>query len=228
MFSSSAVLAVALGVSLTLWTGCAASPPAADVIAQAIAPTQQEHPDPNAPYMVPAARRPAAAQPSPATATDAPSCSASALTVQEIAGNVHGAYHSIKLGFRNQTSMPCRLSGYPLVALFNGEGQSLGSIAVERTTADEVRAELAEKPPMHATKPAPTPMAATASPDVVLMPKAVASFQVVWSAGQQCSSVSRLLVTAPGTTRTFSVAQPMSVCTGRVQVTPLALDQGDD
>ena len=232
MLSRSAVLVIAASVLSMLGAGCATSPPAAAVLSQAMAPTQSQRPDPNAPYMVPAPPRPAAAR-STADA-HAPWCSADALKVQEISGNMHGNNHSTKLGFRNQTAVPCQLAGYPIVALFNGQGQSVGSIAVERTTEAAVRAEFAESAPQPPGTPASHPENSPAStaggsqPQVVLMPKEVAAFQVVWSAGQGCPSVARLLVTAPDTTRSFSVSQPMSVCGGRIQVTPLALDQGDD
>jgi len=241
-----AILAVAAAFPLTMWTGCAVTSPAAAVLAQAVAPVQSQRPDPNAPYMIPAPVHPVAAQVAPVAAGQASPCSPDALKVQEIAGNMHGDYHSIKLGFRNQTGVACRLSGYPMVALFNGQGQNLGSIAVERTTTAEVRAELGEPAPQRAGAPgspqsangpassaaALEPVSAgtvgSSSPVVVVMPKEVAAFQVVWSAGENCSSVARLLITPPGTTRTFSVSQPMSVCGGRIQVTPLSLDQGDD
>lgn len=236
MFSRIAALGSA-GLLLMLGAGCADAPPQQAVLARAVAPTQSQRPDPNAPYVVPAPARKVAAQPTAADAAEAPPCAPEALKVEEIAGNSHNAYHSIKVGFQNQAGVACRLSGYPVVALFNGEGQSLGSIAVERTTTDEVRAELAEAAlnpakPAKVSEPLPTTAAPSGAdgvlPDVVLMPKAVAAFRVVWSAGQNCSKVARLLVTAPGTTRIFSVAQPMSVCMQRIQVTPLGLDQGDD
>lgn len=239
MLSRSAVLVIAAGFLPMLGTGCAANPPAAAVLSQAVAPTQSQsqHPDPNAPYMIPAPARPAATPPARPADAHAPLCSPDALKVQEISGNVHGAYHSAKLGFRNQTGVACQLGGYPVVALFNGQGQTVGSIAVERTTEAAVRAELAESAQQQGAQPPATekspgsaaaPATAGSSAPVVLMPKEVAAFEVVWSAGQGCPSVARLLVTAPGTTRSFSVAQPMSVCTGRIQVTPLGLDQGDD
>ncbi|MGA7885113.1 MAG: DUF4232 domain-containing protein [Acidobacteriaceae bacterium] len=228
MLLRSAALASAV-LLLMLGAGCADGPPAEAVLPQAIAPTQSTHPDPNAPYVIPGPPRKVVAQPTPAAAAEALPCTPDALKVEEIAGNMHGAWHSIKVGFRNQASVACRLSGYPLVALFNGEGQSLGSIAVQRTTADEVRAELAEPSPPKPAQPAPAQDGTiSAAQHVILVPRAVAAFQVVWSAGESCSKVARLLVTAPGTTRTFSVAQPMSVCKGRIQVTPLGLDQTDD
>lgn len=227
MLFRSAALASA-GLLLLLGAGCAGGPPMETVLPQAVAPSQSQHPDPNAPYVVRAPTRNVAAQPTPAAAAEAPPCTPEALKVEEIAGNTHGSWHSIKVGFRNEAGAACRLSGYPLVALFNPEGQSVGSIAVERTTAEEVRAELAEESPATAQKPAPPQDGTNSSQHVVLMPKGVAAFQVVWAAGANCSSVARLLVTPPGTTRTFSVAQPMNVCTGRIQVTPLGPDQGDD
>jgi hypothetical protein len=229
VLSRSAVLAVAAAFLLALWTGCAATPPAADALTHAMAPTQSQRPDPNAPYVVPAPRRPAA-PPAAVALTQASPCSPDALKVQEIAGNVHGSYHSIKLGFRNQTRVACELSGYPTVALFDGQKQPLGSIAVQRTSLAEVRSELGESSPGQVTSSQSAPAATRegGSQKVVLMPNSVAAFQVVWSAGENCPSVARLLVTAPGAMRTFSVSQPMSVCMGRVQVTPLALDQGDD
>jgi hypothetical protein len=55
----------------------------------------------------------------------------------------------------------------------------------------------------------------------------VAAFQVVWTTGPDCSRVSRILVTAPGTRRIFSITQPLRICTGRIQVTELRLDEGD-
>lgn len=236
MLFRSAVLVIAAAFLSMLGTGCAVNPSAGAVLSQAVAPVQSQRPDPNAPYMVPAPPRPAAAR-STADA-HAPWCSADALKVQEISGNMHGNNHSTKLGFRNQTAVPCQLGGYPIVALFNGQGQSVGSIAVERITEAEVRAEFAESAPQppgtpaahpeNSPKSAPSQTAGGSLPQVVLMPKEVAAFQVVWSAGQGCPSVARLLVTAPDTTRSFSVAQPMSVCGGRIQVTPLVLDQGDD
>ncbi len=229
VLSRSAVLAAAAAFLLALWTGCAATSPGVDALTHPVAPAQSQRPDPNAPYVVPAPQRPAA--PSAAVAlTQSPPCSPDALKVQEIAGNVHDNYHSIKLGFRNRTGVACELSGYPKIALFDGQKQPLSSIAVQRTSLAEVRSELGESSHGQATSSQAVPAAArgSGSRKVVLMPNSVAAFQVVWSAGENCPSVARLLVTAPGTTRTFTVSQPMSVCTGRLQITPLGLDQGDD
>ncbi|MGC2298231.1 MAG: hypothetical protein WA476_05465, partial [Acidobacteriaceae bacterium] len=59
------------------------------------------------------------------------------------------------------------------------------------------------------------------------MPHAVAAFEVVWTSGPECSRVAKILVTAPGTRRAFAILQPLRICTGRIQVTELRLDEGD-
>jgi hypothetical protein len=219
--SRSLLVVPATAVLLALCAGCAGSQPA--IAYHALAPdaalqqTSQQT-NPNAPYMVPAAK-PQPDLPSPqATSSDAPPCDPKALAVEEISGNVNGVFRSLKLAFRNRGSMPCSLSGYPTVALLGTQGETLGSIATEKITSAEVTSELAET---HAAAALPAP----ASP-VTLMPNTVAAFQVVWTTGAGCPSAARLLVSAPGTEHAFAVTQPMKVCSGRVQVTELQPDQG--
>ena len=140
------------------------------------------------------------------------------LSVDEIAGTANGNYRSVKLAFMNRGPIPCTLGGYPSVSLFDAEGQSIGNIEMEKVTAEKVTAEFSE---------APTPASAAPTAQVTLMPHAVAAFEVVWSAGTNCSKVARILVRAPGTEKTFAIARPMSICTGRIQVTQLRLDEGN-
>ena len=149
---------------------------------------------------------------------DARPCNADYLSVDEISGSANGSYRSVKLAFMNRGAVPCTLGGYPAVSLFDGEGRAMGSIEMEKVTPDKVVAELSQA----ATTPAAAPTA-----QVTLMPHAVAAFQVVWSAGTSCSKVARIVVRAPGMQRTFAIAQPMSICAGRIQVTELRLDEGD-
>lgn len=217
MASRSLFVVSAAAVLLALCAGCAGSHPAtaSNALAPGAAPEQT---NPNAPYMVPAAKPQSDASPTPVTAADAPPCDPRALSVEEVSGNANGIFRSVKLAFRNRGSLPCRLSGYPAVALLGAQGETLGSIAMEKISSAEVRAELAETHPVVAAGPVPR---------VTLMPHSVAAFQVVWTTGADCPSVSRLLVSAPGTERTFAVTQPMKVCSGHVQVTELQPDQGD-
>jgi len=89
---------------------------------------------------------------------------------------------------------------------------------MEKVTSTEVLAEFSNARPAPSDGPAAS---------VTLMPHQVAAFQVVWTTGPDCSRVSRILVTAPGTRRAFSINQPLRICTGRIQVTELRLDEGD-
>ncbi len=218
MASRSPFVVPAAAILVAICAGCAASHPplASQAIAPGIAPRQT---NPNAPYMVPAARPQPKLSPAPQTAADAPPCNPAVLSVEEIAGNANGIFRSVKLAFRNRGSLPCRLAGYPTVALLGARGETLSSIAMEKIASAGARAELSQ---------ARSPAAAGPSPQVTLMPHAVAAFQVVWTTAPECPAISRLVVKAPGTGRTFAVTQPMKVCSGRMQVTDLEPDQGDD
>lgn len=217
MFPRILALAFVAAVVPGLFLGCALEAPApAALMTQSVT----QHPDPNAPYAVPAPTRNMTPAPSRLADAEAVACTPANLSVQEIAGNVHGTWHSAKLAFRNTGKVPCRLSGYPIVALLDSEGKSVGSIAIERASSSQVMQEMAE------TAPAGT--AASAPAAVVLVPKAFAAFEVVWTAGDACPSVARFLLTAPGTSHAFSIAQPIHICDGRLQVTSLRLDQADD
>lgn len=144
-------------------------------------------------------------------------CDPENLSVEEIAGDVHGNLRSIKLAFMNRGAVACTLGGYPAVSLMDRGGANIGSIVTEKITPEKVIAELSQS--------GRTPLGDT--PEVTLMPEEVAAFQVVWTTGSACSSVSRIVVSAPGSTRAFDIAQPMSICAGRIQVTELRLDEGN-
>ncbi len=212
---------VAAGCVLTVCAGCAGTGAAgkANVAAQGVAPDDVAlHPNPNAPYMLPGGAPHLIPRATALEADNAGPCDPDVLSVEEIAGDVSGVFRSVKLAFMNRGAMPCKLGGYPSVALVTAEGENIGSVAMEKVSSAEVVAELSKTRPAEASGPAPT---------VTLMPHAVAAFLVVWTTGPECSRVSRILVTAPGTRRAFTIAQPMRICTGRIQVTELRLDEGD-
>ena len=175
-------------------------------------------PNPNAPYMVAGSETPhLIARATAAEAQNAGPCDPDVLSVEEIAGDANGIFRSAKLAFMNRGALPCTLGGYPGVALVDTQGEHIGSIAMEKVSSTEVMAELSSTKPVPASGPVP---------GVTLMPHAVAAFQVVWTTGPECARVSRILVTAPGTHRAFSINQPLRICTGRIQVTELRLDEG--
>jgi len=214
------ILAVAAGLGLILSTGCAGSRSGVrGVASSSLAPDDvAQHPNPNAPYMLPGSTPRLIPRATALEARDAGPCDPDVLSVDEIAGNSNGSLRSVKLAFMNRGATPCRLGGYPRIALLGPDGQSIGSIAMEKVSSAEVIAELSKGQPE-------SPGAA--SPSVTLLPHAVAAFQVVWTSGATCSAVSRILVTAPGTEQTFAIVQPMKICAGRIQVTELRLDEGD-
>ncbi len=213
--------AVAAGCVAVVCLGCAGTRGGrVKLAAQGGAPDDVAlHPNPNAPYMMTSGEMPHLI--ARATAQDAQNaglCDPDVLSVEEIAGDANGIFRSVKLAFMNRGAMPCRLGGYPVVALVDAQGENVGSIAMEKVSSTQVMAELSSTKPGPASGPAPS---------VTLMPHAVAAFQVVWSTGPDCSRVSRILVTAPGTRRAFSIMQPLRICTGRIQVTELRLDEGN-
>jgi hypothetical protein len=177
------------------------------------------HANPNAPYITAGGTPRLIPRATETDVKDAQACDPDYLSVEEISADVNGSYRSVKLAFMNRGAAPCLLGGYPTVALHNPEGQSIGSIAIEKVTPEKIDAELSQATP--ASAPAAQPM-----PQVTLMPHQVAAFEVAWSTGAGCPTASHILLSAPGTQKLFAIPQPMVVCSGRIQVTELRLDEG--
>jgi hypothetical protein len=191
----------------------------AKLAAQGIAPDDAAlHPNPNAPYTLPGETPHLIPRATALEAENAGPCDPDVLSVEEIAGDASELFRSVKLAFMNRGAMPCKLGGYPSIALVTPEGENIGSIAIEKVSSAEVVAEFSKAHEASSSGPVPA---------VTLMPHAVAAFEVVWTTGSECSRVSRIQVTAPGTRRSFSIAQPLRICSGRIQVTELRLDEGD-
>ena len=221
MFRRLLFSAVATGCLLAVCVGCSGTRTAgkANVAAQGMAPDDVAlHPNPNAPYILPGGTPHLIQRATALEAEGAGPCDPDVLSVEEIAGDANGTFRSVKLAFMNRGAAPCKLGGYPSVALIGTEGENIGSIALEKVSAAQVVAELSKSPAPESS--APTPV-------VTLMPHAVAAFEVAWTTGAECSRVGRILVTAPGTKRTFTIPTPMRICTGRIQVTEMRLDEGD-
>jgi hypothetical protein len=221
MFRPHLYQAVAAGCALAVCLGCAGTRGGrVKLAAQGSAPDDVAlHPNPNAPYILAGSETPhLIARATVQDAQNAGPCDPEVLSVEEVAGDANGIFRSVKLAFMNRGALPCRVGGYPGVALVDLQGENIGSIAMEKVSSTEVMAELSSERPAPSSGPAPS---------VTLMPHAVAAFQVVWTTGPDCSRVSRILVTAPGTRRSFSINQPLRICTGRIQVTELRLDEGD-
>jgi hypothetical protein len=214
-------LAVAASVVLAVCAGCAGNGAAsrAHAMPGGIAPDDAAlHPNQNAPYFTQVDTPRLIPRATAEDAQNAGPCDPEVLSAEEIAGDANGIFRSVKLAFMNRGGVPCRLGGYPGVALVDAQGALIGNVALEKIDPAEVIVELGKKPVADPAGPAAS---------VTLMPQAVAAFQLVWTSGPACSNVARIIVTAPGSEHAFSVPQPMRICTGRIQVTALRLDEGD-
>jgi hypothetical protein len=215
-------LAGGLLVVLPFWEGCSRSSRAA---LQGNAPTlkQEDAPlrsrggtNPNAPYTVASATPQLVKRPVVDASLLAP-CDSSKLSVTEIAAAVNGNYRAIKLAFNNLGAEPCKLGGYPSIALLDQNDAPVASVVVDHITASTLSAQLAQGE----LQTAATPQGA----EVTLSPKGEAWFQVGWSTGDECPVVSQISVSAPGSTETFTVNHPLAICEGRIQITTLHSDQ---
>jgi Protein of unknown function (DUF4232) len=176
--------------------------------------------NPNAPYLV-AASRPQLVKRSEDTQTTAAGpCDSKDLAVTEIAAAVNGNYRAVKLAFANEGLVPCRIGGYPSITLLDKTGTPVTNLVVDRVTTSTLQARLSDGPVQ----------TAAAKPDaqITIAPKGEAWFQVGWSTGPECPVVSRISVNAPGSSESFSVNHPLTICEGRVQITTLHSDQDSD
>jgi hypothetical protein len=161
--------------------------------------SKQAPANPNAPYVV-LQHRPSSAPAAQNTTTPdegTPLCSATDLAVSEIASKTNASERTVAIAFTNKGNNTCQLSGYPNVSFPAEEQPALKSLTVlHDSNTNEMQT-------------------------VLLPPKGSASFYLRWITGNDCPSISRLLVTAPGTTHSFSLNRPVSPCEGRVEITAI-------
>ena len=225
---ASAVLTGSLLVVWLLTEGCAHSPHAsalrggAPIMLNEDGPHPRGGTNPNAPYMMPASTTPQLARRSGVSTTAAVNpCDGKNLTVTEIAASVNGKYRAVKLAFDNDGLTPCRIGGYPTVALLDKTGTPVANLVVDRVTLSTLSAQLAEGP-------VPTATVRADDAQITIAPRGEAWFQVAWSSGDNCPVVSRISVSAPGSSESLTVNHPLTVCEGRVQITTLHSDQDGD
>jgi len=175
--------------------------------------------NPNAPYLVMAAHPQLVKRPQTFSTPVSP-CESKDLSITEIAAAVNGNYRAVKLAFDNEGLAPCRIGGYPAISLLDHTGTPVANLVVDRVTTSTLSAQLAQGPAQ--------PAAARPDAQVTLAPKDEAWFQVGWSTGAGCPVVSRISVSAPGSTDTFTVNHPLAICNGRVEITTLHSDQDSD
>ena len=222
----SITLAGSLAIAWSFMEGCAhpthasALKSGTPVLLNEDGPRNHGGTNPNAPYTM-AAGSPQLVKRSDATGSTASNpCESKDLAITEIAAAVNGNYRAVKLAFDNQGLAPCHIGGYPTISLLDKTGTPVANLVVDRVTTSTLSARLSEGPIQ----------TAAAKPDaqITVAPKGEAWFQIGWSTGQDCPVVTRISVSAPGSTESFSVNHPLTVCEGRVQITTLHSDQDPD
>jgi len=179
--------------------------------------------NPNAPFTLQTRSPAGSSANSPATLTSdgaAPPCSAEQLGVVEVAAQVNGDQRFVSLAFVNNGDATCELGGYPSLSLLDDKGAAIGSVSIVHVdNVTEV------KKPAEAGQPvAPAPSAGPIN--LTLAPKGEAYFGISWMSGENCPSVSSLVIDAPGLTRSFAINHSLTVCSGEVKVTALRPTQG--
>jgi hypothetical protein len=176
--------------------------------------------NPNAPYVVETSSKPPqlvkrADESGSGTMTEG--CRDKNLTVTEIAAALNGSYHAVKLAFYNQGLTPCKIGGFPTVSLLDQHGNPVASVAIERVTESAVKAKL---------EPGSVQQSSAAQPvALVIAPRGEAWFQLGWLTGDGCPEVSRISVSAPESSESFTINHPLDICDGKLEITAL---RGDD
>jgi len=175
--------------------------------------------NPNAPYLVASAKPQLVKRSDNTGNTAAETCDGKDLSVTEIAAAVNGDYHAVKLAFYNQGLTACKIGGFPSISLLDKNGNPISSVTIQKVTESTVRAKLAQGSLQQAS--------ATPQAHLIIAPRSEAWFQLGWTTGDGCPTVSRISVSAPGSTETFTVNHPLSVCDGRIEITALHPDDAD-
>ena len=173
--------------------------------------------NPNAPYVLASTKPQLVQRANSADAAVTDTCDGSKLAITEIAAAVNGNYRAIKLAFHNHSEAACQLGGYPDISLLDKRGTPVASVTVDRVTMSTLSAQLRQEPAQAASD--------QSAASVTLAPNGEAWFQLGWSTGEGCPVVSRVSVSAPGSSETFTVTHPLTVCQGRVQITTVHSDQ---
>lgn len=151
------------------------------------------------------ARVPVSGVPTP---TAAP-CRGPQLKLTNEGGDAGMGHRVAILALQNVGAQPCSLTGYPTVSLLDTRGRPLPTIRSQQTPGSYFR-----------QGQAPTP--------VTLTPQGKAFFDLAWTVvpneGQgetACPAATRVRVTAPGDTAPVVLAQELSPCGGKVDVSPI-------
>ncbi|MDQ1154053.1 DUF4232 domain-containing protein [Brevundimonas sp. SORGH_AS_0993] len=148
--------------------------------------------------------------PTPASAADdIPACLAPQLKLAPGEGDAGAGNRVLNFSLQNQGRGACRLDGYPMVALADARGRTIGSIRVDQSPGSYFRQGEAPRP-------------------VTLPSQARAYFEVAWNVipneamGQTaCPQAHTLKATVPGDTAALSAPFEAQPCGGKIRVSPI-------
>ncbi len=173
--------------------------------------------DPNAPFvLIDRTPRPTAHLAS-MSAQDASPCSAREISLEEVAAEMNGQSREVKFAFVNEGATPCRIGGYPGIALLDAQNLPVANLTVVKSAPGTLEA--------HTVPASASAQITREALELVLDPRQEAYFGITWTTGENCPAVSRIELTAPGTSQTFTISRPLTVCAGEVKVTALQSTQ---
>ncbi len=181
-------------------------------------PMRRNVADPNAPFtLMPQPARLEKREPI-LDINDVPACAPEQLSFFESRAQSSGPHHSLRFTVANSGSA-CRLGGFPSITLIAPDGSVLGDIHVRKVSQESLAATLgpASAVPQDAALDQP-------SPEVLVVTRGQAAFQLGWTAGTNCELVGRIAIAAPGDTATIIVPRALDVCEGQVLVTAVSLE----
>ena len=170
--------------------------------------------DPNAPFSVPSPRL--AQRPQLLDINAVPPCDPSALSVFESRAEVNGTHHAVRFSLVN-SGQACRLGGFPSITLLRPDGSIVGGVRIRKISGDTMRASLTSPATIHTDAGLDAP-----SPQVLLASSEEAAFELGWTSGPRCESVSRIALAAPGSMVSMQVSRSISVCESQVLITAVA------
>ncbi len=177
--------------------------------------------DPNAPFMTHPARPQLSKREAVLDPNGVPECSPSQLSLFESRAQSSGVHHTVQFSIAN-AGEACRVSGFPSVALLRADGSVLGNVHLMRVTAESMAATLGPGKGSIQDSGLDEP-----SPEVLLPTRGMAEFQLGWITGPACDQVSRIVLAAPGSTRSVVIQRQLVVCENRVLVTAVAPSNAD-
>ena len=214
---------VAFGFVLLMGTGCNGAHSAGTMRGMAPALNGDKRArnvaDPNAPFFV-KATGPHLSQRQPLLDVNGVgNCAPAQLTMWESEARSNGDRHSLRFSIANNGEA-CRMGGFPSLSLLRADGSVLGNVQLRRVSDTAMAATLAPA----GAKPASASddSLSTPSPAVLLPTNGRASFQLGWTTGPTCESVSPLAIGMPGASHAVVIPRPLQVCEDQVLITAVS------